>query len=199
MAKIEQSVLGCEKCRLYKGATNPVPGHGNIRAKVVFVGEAPGFYEDQEGIPFVGRAGKLLDALLRMVELRRSDVWIGNIIKHRPPENRDPMSDEVKACSPYLSEQLKIINPKVVVTLGRYALNFFVPTAKISEDHGIPQSWNGKVVFPLYHPAAALRNPSVEHILKEDFMKLPKVISGELKPKEDLVRDATDDGQISLI
>lgn len=201
LSKLEKAVETCKKCRLYKKATRAVPGHGNPKAKIVFVGEAPGFNEDQQGKPFVGRAGKLLDTMLAMIKLNREDVWIGNIIKHRPPENRDPMADEVRQCSAFLEEQLNIIKPQVIITLGRIALEYFVKEAKISEYHGIPISYKGRVFFPMYHPAAALRNGNINTALKEDFKKLLKVIEGETKPKEigEEESKARNAGQISFI
>ena len=184
LGKIEKAVIGCKKCRLYRGAKNAVPGCGDSGAKIVFIGEAPGFNEDQQGKPFVGRAGKLLDDLLKSVKIERSEVWIGNIIKHRPPENRDPMVDEVRNCAPFLEEQLKVLKPKVIVTLGRISLEYFIKEAKISERHGSAILYKDKVYFPLYHPAAALRNPNIEKILREDFKKLPKVVRGDTLPVE---------------
>mgnify|MGYP001597645206 FL=1 len=139
LSQIEKAVKTCKKCRLCKGAKNAVPGEGDINSKVVFIGEAPGANEDEQGRPFVGRAGKLLDDMLRGIGLKRESVWIGNIIKHRPPENRSPMADEVRACSPYLEAQLKAINPKIIVTLGKFALEFFDKEGKISRDHGVPK------------------------------------------------------------
>ncbi|MFH1565997.1 MAG: uracil-DNA glycosylase [bacterium] len=181
LSKLEKAIKSCKKCRLYKNATNAVPGYGNSKTKIVFVGEAPGFNEDKQGLPFVGRAGKLLDSMLVTIKLDRSSVWIGNIIKHRPPENRDPMKDEVRQCSGFLEEQLRVIKPSLIVTLGRIALEYFVKEAKISEYHGVPISYKGRMFFPLYHPAAALRNGNIERILKEDFKKLSKAIKGELE------------------
>ncbi|MBU1017039.1 MAG: uracil-DNA glycosylase [Patescibacteria group bacterium] len=180
LSKLEKAVEACKKCRLYKNATKAVPGHGNPNAEIAFVGEAPGYNEDQQGLPFVGRAGKLLDSMLNSIKVNRESVWIGNIIKHRPPENRDPMKDEVRQCSSFLEEQLKVIKPKIIVTLGRISLEYFVKSAKISEYHGKPISYKGRVFFPLYHPAAALRNSNIARILSEDFKKLPKVLKGEL-------------------
>lgn len=184
LTKLEKAIKTCKKCRLYKNATNAVPGHGNPQAKIAFVGEAPGYNEDKQGLPFVGRAGKLLDTMLSTIKLDRESVWIGNIVKHRPPENRDPMKDEVRQCSTFLDEQLKVIKPKIIVTLGRISLEYFIKEAKISEYHGVPISYKGRIFFPLYHPAAALRNTNIDRILKEDFKKLPSIIKGELKPKE---------------
>ena len=201
LSKLEKAIKTCRKCRLYKNATNAVPGHGNSKAKIAFVGEAPGYNEDQQGLPFVGRAGKLLNSMLDMIKIQREDVWVGNIIKHRPPENRDPMKDEVRLCSGFLEEQLKIIKPKIIVTLGRIALEYFVKEAKISKYHGFPISYKGRVFFPLYHPAAALRNGNIENILREDFKNLPKVVKGEIAVV-DLGKEYTKEkaeGQISFM
>lgn len=181
MEQIEKNVATCQRCRLCKFATNAVPGEGNIDSEVVFVGEAPGAEEDKQGRPFVGRAGKLLEQLLREIGYERRDVWIGNIIKHRPPENRDPFPDEVKACQPYLTMQLTAINPKVVVTLGRFAMYYFDKDGKISRDHGVVKkitvSEIGEMaIYPIYHPAAALRNPELMTELRKDFRKIPDII-----------------------
>ncbi|MCL5003823.1 MAG: uracil-DNA glycosylase [Patescibacteria group bacterium] len=175
LKKIEQAVVTCKKCRLYRTANHAVPGEGSLNAKIVFVGEAPGYNEDVQGRPFVGRAGNLLDTLLRNIGLKRQDVWIGNIIKHRPPDNRDPMVDELRACRPFLADQVRAINPKVIVTLGRFAMAEYLPEAKISEVHGQAFRVGEHVVIPLYHPAAALRSESVLRDLKEDFRKIVRV------------------------
>lgn len=183
LSKIEKAIGACQKCRLYRTATRPVPGEGNPSAQIVFVGEAPGYNEDQQGRPFVGRAGKLLDELLKSIGLKRSDVWIGNILKHRPPENRDPMIDELRSCRPYLRDQIKAIKPKMIIALGRFALIEYLPDAKISEVHGRAFRVADYVVLPLYHPAAALRSGSVLKDLREDFRKI--VSEGE-KPLEQI-------------
>lgn len=174
--QIEKNVKICQKCRLCKTALNAVPGEGNIDSEIVFIGEAPGATEDQTGRPFVGRAGKLLDVLLAKISLTRSDVWIGNIIKHRPPENRDPLPDEIEACQPYLTAQLAAIKPKLIVTLGRFSMNYFYKDGKISMCHGMLIKTKDYNVFPLYHPAAALRNPNMAKALVHDFLKLPQVL-----------------------
>ena len=173
--QIEKALKVCKKCRLYRTATHVVPGSGNHQAKIVFIGEAPGFNEDQQGLPFVGRAGRLLDELLSDINLKRSDVWVGNVVKHRPPENRDPMVDEGRACRPFILDQIKAINPRVIATLGRFAMEVFLPGAKISEIHGRPFRLGSRVVLPLYHPAAALRSDSVLRELREDFRHLVRV------------------------
>lgn len=199
LKQIEKAVENCKKCRLYKTATHGVPGEGNPNAVVAFVGEAPGFNEDKMGRPFVGRAGKMLDEMLKSIGLKREDVWIGNIIKHRPPDNRNPMADEVRACSPYLEAQLKAINPKIVVTLGKFALEFFDKEGKISRDHGVAKKVGNRIVYPLYHPAAALRNPAVEQILRKEFRKIKEIINMDAKTLSNDKMESKDDKQMSLL
>jgi len=186
LAKIAEQVKNCQKCPLYKTATNPVPGAGNPNAEIVFIGEAPGYWEDQKGIPFCGAAGNLLDQLLAMINLKREEVFICNILKHRPPNNRDPLPGEIVACTPYLKQQLLIIKPKIIITLGRFAMNYFIPNAYISRIHGQAKevSWEGLnlIIIPMYHPAAALRNGQVMQEIKEDFKKIPAIIK-EAKEK----------------
>lgn len=176
-------VKNCTKCPLYQGATNPVPGAGNSNAELMFIGEAPGFNEDQQGLPFVGRAGQLLNKALALINLQRDSVYIANVIKHRPPENRDPSTEELAACRPYLLEQIQIIQPKIIVTLGRFSMNLFLPEAKISRDHGQPRwvVWQGEkvLVVPMFHPAAALRNPSVMRDYLSDMQRLPDIIAAQ--------------------
>ncbi|MBI4091332.1 uracil-DNA glycosylase [candidate division WWE3 bacterium] len=198
LAQIEKAVHNCKKCRLYKGATHGVPGEGNPNAKIAFIGEAPGFNEDKLGRPFVGRAGKMLEDMLHGMGLKREDVWIGNVIKHRPPDNRNPMVDEVRACALYLEAQLKAINPKIIVTLGKFALEYFDKDGKISRDHGVPKKIGNKIVFPLYHPAAALRNPAVEKVLRSEFKKIKELTLKDLKDFEEKDFKKKDDKQTAL-
>ncbi len=171
-----------------KTATNLVMGDGNLNADIVFIGEAPGKKEDEQGIPFIGAAGKFLDKMLAAADLVRSDVYITNIVKYRPPNNRDPLPEEKKAFWPYLVRQLDIIQPKVVVTLGRHSMEYFLPDQKISDIHGHPAHLSlgetAIVVVPLYHPAAALYNGSLRATLIEDFMKLSTIIKVLEKEKE---------------
>ena len=162
-----------------KGKANLVFGEGNIDCSVMFIGEAPGFNEDLQKRPFVGRAGKLLDECIQEIGWKRSDVYITNIVKRRPPENRDPLPEEIESYKPYLARQIEIINPKIIATLGRFSMNYFLPFAKISLDHGKVFKKEGRIVFPLYHPAAALRATGVLNELKADFKKLPDVVSGK--------------------
>jgi DNA polymerase len=139
------------------------------------VGEAPGFYEDKAGLPFVGRAGKLLDNLINDINWKREDVYITNVVKRRPPNNRDPLPEEIEKYKPYLKYQIQIINPKIIVPLGRFAMNYFLPDAKISRDQGKAFWLGDRLIFPIYHPAAALRNPSVLESSRESFLKLKKI------------------------
>lgn len=161
-------------------ATNLVMGDGNINADIVFIGEAPGKNEDEQGLPFVGAAGKFLNEMLAAAGMERGDVYITNIVKYRPPNNRDPMPEEKKAFWPYLLKQLQVIQPKVVITLGRHSMEYFLPDMKISQIHGqakrIQFGDDKLVVVPLYHPAAALYNGSMRQTLIDDFLLVPKII-----------------------
>ncbi len=164
--------------------SNLVFGEGNIDCDVLFIGEAPGVNEDRLKRPFVGRGGQLLDEMIKSVGWKRENVYITNIVKRRPPENRDPLPEEIEAYKPYLTRQIEIINPKVIVTLGRFAMNYFLPDAKITRDHGRAFKINERIIFPAYHPAAALRSPrEMGGVLKAAFQKLPKVLKGELVPE----------------
>lgn len=161
-------------------ATNLVLGDGNSNADIVFIGEAPGKNEDQQGLPFVGAAGKFLNEMLASIGLERSDVYITNIVKYRPPNNRDPLPEEKKAFWPYLVQQIDVIEPKVIVTLGRHSMEYFLPDQRISQIHGEPKriSFGEKkvVILPLYHPAAALYNGGMRATLLQDFGKIPAII-----------------------
>jgi len=165
---------------LRKTATQLVMGDGNLDADIVFIGEAPGKNEDEQGVPFVGAAGKFLDEMLASVNLKRDDIYITNIVKYRPPNNRDPLAEEKRAFWPYLVRQLQIINPKVVVTLGRHSMEYFLPGMYISQIHGqakrIAFDDHKVVIVPLYHPAAALYNGSLRETLLADFSHIPAII-----------------------
>lgn len=176
LKKIANELTKCQRCPLYKPATNPVPGNGNPQATIMLVGEAPGFWEDQKGIPFCGAAGKLLDELLVSINLDREKVFVTNMLKHRPPGNREPLPEEIESCRPFLDRQIEIIQPKVMVTLGRFSLAKFLPLGKITNDHGKGRilEYNGRrfIFIPMFHPAAALRGAEVERQLREDFKKI---------------------------
>ena len=162
-----------------KGKANLVFGEGNIDCAVMFIGEAPGFNEDMQKRPFVGQAGKLLDKMIEGISWKRPDVYITNIVKRRPPENRDPLPEEIEGYKAYLARQIEIINPKIIATLGRFSMNYFLPLAKISRDHGKIFEAEKRIIYPLFHPAAALRATAVMEQLKDDFKKLPTVVAGK--------------------
>ncbi|EKD63568.1 MAG: hypothetical protein ACD_51C00253G0004 [uncultured bacterium] len=171
----------CRKCRLYEGRKNVVPGDGNENAEIMFIGEGPGKDEDLQGKPFVGAAGKFLNELLNSINLEREDVYIANVIKCRPPGNRDPFPEEIEACWPYLEAQIRIIRPALIVTLGRHSMGRFLPGLKISQAHGQPKRYKGidggkQVYYPMYHPAVALYNGSYREILIRDMKRIPKLL-----------------------
>ncbi|MEA2098221.1 MAG: uracil-DNA glycosylase [Patescibacteria group bacterium] len=176
LEKLNNKILKCEKCALYKTRINVVPGKGSSKAEIMFIGEGPGKNEDEQGIPFIGAAGKLLDKLLAFIDLKREDIYIANVIKCRPPGNRDPLPEEVEACRPWLDQQIKIIDPKLIVLLGRHSMDRFLPNQKISLDHGKPKRRKGQVYYPIYHPAAALYRNGLFEDLKKDFERIPKVL-----------------------
>jgi uracil-DNA glycosylase len=159
---------------------NLVFGEGDSDCAVMFIGEAPGASEDRQKRPFVGRSGQLLDRLIQSIGWKREQVYISNIVKRRPPDNRDPISLEIEAYKPYLSRQIEIINPLVVVTLGRFSMNYFLPDAKMKHDHGRVFKIDGRLIYPIYHPAAALRWPKRMNAFKTDMQKLPQVVVGQL-------------------
>jgi uracil-DNA glycosylase family 4 len=169
LAQVAAQVQVCTKCDLYKGTKNGVPGEGNPHAEVMLIGEAPGFNEDRLGRPFVGQAGGFLNELLEVAGLKRVEVFIANVVKHRPPDNRDPLPEEIAACAGYLTHQIAAIDPKVIVTLGRYSMARFFPDGKIGKIHGQFKVVDGRVVVAMYHPAAALHQQSLRQTLLDDF------------------------------
>ncbi|MAS36861.1 MAG: uracil-DNA glycosylase [Anaerolineaceae bacterium] len=194
LKKIAEEVRTCTRCPLYQGTTNPVPGAGHPDAEIMFIGEGPGFYEDKQGLPFVGRSGNYLNELLRIINLDRQKVFITNVVKHRPPENRDPQPDEILACKPYLDQQIEIINPAVIVTLGRFSMARYFPDGKISRIHGQPKFMGDPVIayYPLFHPAAALRNPELRKAMEADIKRLPDVIAEVQKRRASTSSNADD-------
>ena len=188
LEELKVKMLQDETLPLKKGATNLVFGVGNPETKILFIGEGPGFFEDKSGEPFVGNAGKLLNNLLQSIKLSREDIYITNVVHHRPPENRDPTPFEIAAYGVYLDKIIEIINPKVIVTLGRFSMAKFLPTARISSVHGQAQmiKFKGRevLIVPMYHPAAALRNGSVMVDEKADFLKLPEYLKKVLEKVE---------------
>lgn len=179
--KITIEVSNCSKCQLCAGRTHSVPGVGHPKAKVMFIGEGPGRDEDAQGKPFVGAAGKFLTELIASIGLERKDVFITNVVKCRPPENRDPFPEEIDSCYPYLVRQIKLIKPVLIVTLGRHSMGKFLPNLKISEAHGKPKVYKGiwqkeQVYLPFYHPAVALYDPRKKEVLMEDFKVIPLIL-----------------------
>jgi uracil-DNA glycosylase family 4 len=181
LKNIADAVSVCNKCQLHHSREKGVPGEGPLDAEIMFIGEGPGFHENMQGRPFVGAAGDLLVELLAGIGMKREQVFITNVVKCRPPGNRDPHPEELQACAPYLEKQLQIINPKVIVTLGRFSMARFIPNGKISEIHGQAVRVKGMLVVPFFHPAAALHRPSLRATVEEDFAKLPELIKNAQK------------------
>jgi len=176
LQEIAREVSVCEKCDLHYSRKHAVPGEGPADARLLFIGEGPGFNENETGRPFVGQAGKFLDELLEYAGTQRQEVFITNVVKCRPPENRDPLPDELSACAAYLDRQIATINPDVIVTLGRYSMAKFLSNARISDVHGKPAWVNDRLIVPMYHPAAALHQPSLKNSVIADFKALPNTI-----------------------
>ena len=176
MPELESNIAQCTKCDLSKTRNLTVPGNGNYSADIMLIGEAPGSNEDKKGKPFAGRAGSLLDELLISSGIERSEVYITNMLKCRPPNNRDPQLAEIAACEPYLDLQIYLVNPSVIVTLGRFSFAKFFPQVTLSSSRGIIRDWKGIKILPVYHPAAALYNPSLKPKLIEDFQKITAMV-----------------------
>lgn len=176
LQEIAKQASVCTRCKLHHSRKLAVPGVGDSHTSIVFIGEGPGFHENEQGQPFVGAAGKFLDELLAEANMTREDVFITNVVKCRPPGNRDPLSEELDACKPYLERQIAAINPDVIVTLGRISMGYYINNGKISSIHGRPFWASGRMVVPMYHPAAALHQPSLRAVIKEDFSKLPDML-----------------------
>ena len=176
MDQLREQIAGCTACELYRGANCAVPGEGPAPAEVMLIGEAPGYHEDRQGRPFIGAAGQFLNELLRSIGLDRSEVYITNVVKHRPPGNRDPLPDEIAACGPYLDRQLALVRPKLVVTLGRFSMARWFAGQRISQIHGQPKRFGNLVVVPMYHPAAALHQGALKATIEADFLKLPRIL-----------------------
>lgn len=176
LREIGNEVQSCTNCDLHKFALKGVPGEGDPNADVMLIGEAPGFHENQQGRPFVGAAGQFLEHLLGSVGLTRKDVFIANVVKHRPPENRDPLPEEIAACDGYLARQIELIDPKVIVTLGRFSMNRFFPGERISRIHGQARRHGTRLILAMYHPAAALHQGNLRRTIEEDFLRLPHVL-----------------------
>jgi uracil-DNA glycosylase family 4 len=176
LSQVAREVAVCEKCALYHSRKLAVPGEGPANAEIMFIGEGPGFYENEQGRPFVGSAGKFLDELLAQAGLKRPEVWIGNVVKCRPPGNRDPQPEELAACNEYLERQIQAINPSIIITLGRFSMGKFMPGVKISAVHGQMRKVGNRYVIAMFHPAAALHQASLKPAILADFAKLPQLL-----------------------
>jgi len=188
LERLNKKMLACSQCILRKTCKQVVPGEGPAEAEIMFIGEGPGQKEDELGRPFVGAAGKFLEEMLASIKLKRDQVYIANVVKCRPPQNRDPLPEEAAACWPWLLEQIKIIQPKLIVTLGRHSMERFLPGQKISEVHGKVmrreiESLGKQIFYTLYHPAAALYNGGMREVLIKDFKRIPKIIE-KIKTEE---------------
>ena len=195
---LERRVHSCTACTLAEKRTNAVPGEGSPTADLMFIGEGPGFYEDRDGRPFVGPAGKFLEELLASISLTREDVYITNMVKCRPPNNRDPLPGEIESCRPFLDEQMETIAPKVIVTLGRYSFAKFFPGESISRARGKPRPWMTMMLYPIYHPAAALHNPNLRSTIMGDFGRLPSLVDSLADEGAVPVEEPDETRQLSL-
>ncbi|MAH38990.1 MAG: uracil-DNA glycosylase [Dehalococcoidales bacterium] len=176
LLELYEEIKHCQKCQIAQDRTKAVPGEGAEDADIMFIGEAPGWHEDQQGRPFVGPAGKFLDELLALINLKREQVYITNVIKTRPPLNRDPLPQEILNCRPWLNHQIKLISPRIIVTLGRYSMTLFFPGKTISRIHGTAQKRDDIIYYAMYHPAAALHQRSLRETIKADMLKIPELL-----------------------
>ncbi len=186
LTELYRQIASCQDCELAKHRNKVVPGEGPEDADLLFIGEAPGWNEDQQGRPFVGAAGGFLDQLLASIGLRREQVYIANVIKCRPPQNRDPLPAEIQACSKWLDHQVEIIHPRVIITLGRYSLARYFPGESIGKIHGKPRKQNDIIYYPMYHPAAALHQGSLRKIIQEDMLRIPQILTQREKIPEEV-------------
>lgn len=175
----------CQLCTLSKTRTTPVPGEGSRHPELMFIGEGPGYHEDMEGRPFVGQSGKFLQLMLQSIQLDRNDVYITNMVKCRPPNNRDPMPGELAACRGFLDTQIELLDPRILVTLGRFSFSKFFPASQLSNSRGKIHRWDTRLVYPIYHPAAALHNPKLRPVIENDFRRLSIILKELSLPIQD--------------
>jgi uracil-DNA glycosylase family 4 len=194
LTQLCEEIVACQDCELSGYRTKVVPGEGAEDAGLLFIGEAPGWHEDQQGRPFVGPAGQFLDQLLASIGLRREEVYIANVIKCRPPQNRDPLPAEIQSCSKWLDRQIEIIQPQMIVTLGRYSLARYFPNQSISKIHGKPRKSGDVIYYPMYHPAAALHQGSLRRTIEADMLKIPQILA----QGKELPQDEVESQQLSL-
>ena len=187
----------CQECILSHGRTHAVPGEGPEDADIMFIGEGPGFHEDRQGRPFVGAAGKYLEELLEKIDMQRKDVYIANVVKCRPPGNRDPQPAEIDACRPYMDKQIDLVRPRLIVTLGRFSMQRYFPGASISRIHGQPKRVGNVIYYPMFHPAAALHQPRWRSLVEEDILRIPELLA-KLDEIEEEEPDLPQAEQLSL-
>lgn len=195
LAAIAREVAACRSCPLHDGRTHVVPGTGPANADIMFIGEAPGFHEDQQGLPFVGASGKYLSKLLEDVGISRKAVFITNVVKCRPPDNRDPKKEELAACEHFLNRQIAVINPRIIVTLGRYSMARYFPGGRITRIHGLPRRADGRIYLPMFHPAAVLRDPRRRPEMEADMRRVLELVNEAEQdaPPDDSASDGPDD------
>jgi uracil-DNA glycosylase family 4 len=194
LAQLCEEIIACRDCELANYRTKVVPGEGAEDADLLFIGEAPGWHEDQQGRPFVGPAGQFLDQLLASIDLRREEVYIANVIKCRPPQNRDPLPAEIQSCRKWLDRQIEIIQPQMIITLGRYSLAQYFPNQSIGKIHGKPRKSGGVIYYPMYHPAAALHQGSLRRTIETDMLRIPQILA----QGKELPQDEVESQQLSL-
>jgi len=194
LTQLCEEIIACQDCELAKYRTKAVPGEGAENADLLFIGEAPGWHEDQQGRPFVGPAGQFLDQLLASIGLQREKVYIANVIKCRPPQNREPLPVEIQSCRKWLDRQIEIIQPQMIVTLGRYSLARYFPNESIGKIHGKPRKLGDVIYYPMYHPAAALHQGSLRQTIETDMLKIPQILA----QGNDLPPDEVESQQLSL-
>jgi DNA polymerase len=194
LTQLCEEIIACRDCELANYRTKVVPGEGAEDAELLFIGEAPGWHEDQQGRPFVGPAGQFLDQLLASIGLRREEVYIANVIKCRPPQNRDPLPAEIQNCRKWLDRQIEIIQPQMIITLGRYSLAQYFPNQSIGKIHGKPRKSGGVIYYPMYHPAAALHQGSLRRTIEADILRIPQILA----QGKELPQDEVESQQLSL-
>jgi uracil-DNA glycosylase family 4 len=194
LTELYKEIERCQDCELAKNRTRVVPGEGSEEADILFIGEAPGWHEDQQGRPFVGPAGQFLEELLASIGLKRDKVYIANVIKCRPPSNRDPLPGEIQACSKWLDRQIGLLHPKIIVTLGRYSMARYFSNQSISKVHGKAKKENNIIYYAMYHPAAALHQGSLRKIIEADMLNIPQILAQADK----LTENETEPQQLSL-
>jgi uracil-DNA glycosylase len=198
LTELNKEIALCQLCDIAKLRNHVVPGEGAEDADIMFIGEAPGWHEDQQGRPFVGSAGQFLDELIKSINLDRKKVFIGNIIKCRPPGNRDPLPIEIQNCCKWLDRQIELISPKIIITLGRYSMSKFFPGKSISKIHGTATQIGDVLYFAMYHPAAALHQQSLRQVIKEDMLKIPSLLEQKLEQKKEIVEKTPEPQQLNL-